>query len=143
MSDDDLLPSLDGEGIHRILRVLSPLKNSKNGQVIEGFPCYISGDLSDIAGRDGFEVHLRSLPEQRLAHIRVYDSYSKFSRVKEAYHRLIAWYCRSGGSLENTTLYGMSQDDPGVTPRRLCRLWKSTDDNRTSRGGKLTTRINV
>jgi AraC family transcriptional regulator len=115
----------------------SPLKNSKNGQVTEGFPCYIPGNLSDIAERDGFEVHLRSLPEQRLAYIRVYDSYSKFSRVKEAYHRLIAWYCRSGGSLGNTTLYGMSQDDPGITPRRLCRFdwcvtvppnWKAEGD---------------
>ncbi len=100
----------------------SPLKNSKNGQVLEGFPHYTLENLSDFAERDGFKVHIRSLPEQRLAYIRVYDSYSKFSRVKRAYERLVAWYVQRGGSLKNTTLYGMSQDDPYVTPLRLCRF---------------------
>lgn len=90
--------------------------------MLEGFPSYTLEKLSDFAERDGFEVHLRSLPAQRLAYIRVYDSYSKFSRVKEAYHHLIDWYCQRGGRLENTTLYGMSQDDPYVTPLRLCRF---------------------
>ena len=100
----------------------SPLKNSKNGQVLEGFPRYTVEKLSDFAEQDEFKVHLGSLPEQRLAYIRVYDSYSSFSKVKEAYHRLIAWYCQRGGSLEETTLYGMSQDDPDVTPLQLCRF---------------------
>jgi AraC family transcriptional regulator len=100
----------------------SPLKNSKNGQVLEGFPRYTRDKLSDFAGQEEFEVHIHSLPEQRLAYIRVYDSYSRFSKVSDAYHRLIEWYCRKGGSLENTTLYGMSQDDPDVTPLRLCRF---------------------
>jgi AraC family transcriptional regulator len=100
----------------------SPLKNSKNSQVMEGFPRYTLEKLSDFAEQDEFEVHLRSLPEQRLASIRVYDSYSKFSKVTEAYYRLITWYRQRGGNLENTTLYGMSQDDPEVTPLRLCRF---------------------
>jgi AraC family transcriptional regulator len=100
----------------------SPLKNSKNGQVLEGFPRYTLDKLSDFAGQEEFEVHLRSLPEQRLAYIRVYDSYSRFSKVSDAYHRLIEWYRQKGGSLENTTLFGMSQDDPDVTPLRLCRF---------------------
>lgn len=115
----------------------SPLKNSKNGQVLEGFPRYTLENLSDFAGQDQFEVHLRSLPEQRLAYIRVYDSYSQFSKVKEAYYRLTDWYCQHGGRLEDTTLYGMSQDDPEVTPLRLCRFdwcltvpahWHAEDD---------------
>ena len=42
--------------------------------------------------------------------------------MTEAYYRLIAWYRRRGGSLEKTTLYGMSQDNPEVTPLRLCRF---------------------
>jgi AraC family transcriptional regulator len=100
----------------------SPLKNSKNGQVLDGFSRYTLENLSDFAERDRFEVHIRSLPAQRLAYIRVFDSYSRFSQVKEAYQRLIAWYCQHGGSLENTTLYGMSQDTPDVTPLRLCRF---------------------
>ena len=100
----------------------SPLKYSKNGQVPEGFPRYTEKNLSDFAERDGLKVRLFSLPAQRLAYIRVYDSYTKFSRVKDAYDRIIAWYCRRGGRLEQTTLYGMSQDDPDATPRRLCRF---------------------
>jgi AraC family transcriptional regulator len=100
----------------------SPLKNSKNGQVLDGFPHYTLENLSDFAERDGIEVQIRSLPSQRLAYIRVYDSYSKFSRVLTAYDRLIEWYCQRGGNLAKTTLYGMSQDDPYVTPLRLCRF---------------------
>ncbi|HSL46995.1 MAG TPA: AraC family transcriptional regulator [Anaerolineales bacterium] len=100
----------------------SPLKNSKNGQVLERFPRYTLETLSDFAEQDEFEVRLRSLPEQRLAYIRVYDSYSQFSKVSEAYYRLIGWYRQRGGSLEKATLYGMSQDDPEVTPLRLCRF---------------------
>jgi AraC family transcriptional regulator len=89
--------------------------------VLEGFTRYTLEHLSDFAERDEFKVDIGSLPEQRLAYIRVYDSYSKFSRVSEAYYRLIAWYRQRGGSLDQTTLYGMSQDDPEVTPLRLCR----------------------
>jgi AraC family transcriptional regulator len=100
----------------------SPLKNSKNGQVLEGFPRYTLEELSDFAQHDEFEVSLRSLPEQRLAYIRVYDSYSKFSQIVEAYQRLIDWYRERGGSLEKTTLYGMSQDDPEITSLHLCRF---------------------
>lgn len=100
----------------------SPLKNSKNGQVIEGFPRYTLGDLGDLAELDEFKVRIRSLPAQRLAYIRVDDAYSSFSRVKDAYRRLIQWYLHRGEHLEETTLYGMSQDDPEVTPLRLCRF---------------------
>jgi AraC family transcriptional regulator len=99
-----------------------PLKNSKNGQVTDGFPRYTLQQLSDFAEQDAFRVQIRSLPEQRLAYIRVYDSYSNFSRVVESYYRLIEWYRQKGGRLEQTTLYGMSQDDPEVTPLRLCRF---------------------
>ena len=99
-----------------------PLKNSKNGQVSDRFPRYTLEHLSDFAAQDEFKVQLRSLPEQQLAYIRVYDSYSKFSQVVEAYYRLIEWYRQRGGRLEQTTLYGMSQDDPEVTPLRLCRF---------------------
>ena len=99
-----------------------PLKNSKNGQVSDRFTRYTLEHLSGFAGQDEFKVQIRSLPEQRLAYIRVYDSYSKFSKVVEAYYRLIEWYRRRAGSLEQTTLYGMSQDDPEVTPLQLCRF---------------------
>ena len=100
----------------------SPLKNSKNGKVLDGFPRYTLERLSDFARQDRFEVSLRSLPAQRLAYIRVYDSYSRFSNVVNAYHKLLDWFYRHGGQIEKTRLYGMSQDDPEVTPLRLCRF---------------------
>jgi AraC family transcriptional regulator len=100
----------------------TPLKNSKNGQLLESSSRYTIEHLSDLAEHEGFAVRLRSLPAQRLAYIRVYDSYSQFSRIIEAYHHLLEWYCRRGGRLEETTLYGMSQDNPDVTPLRLCRF---------------------
>ena len=96
----------------------SALENSKNRQFRDEFPRYTLEDLE----RYEFKVNLRSLPEQRLAYIRVYDSYSSFSRIKDAYYRLITWYRRRGGSLENISLYGMSQDNPDVTPLPLCRF---------------------
>ena len=99
----------------------SALKNSKNGQVPGEPPGYTAQDLSR-AEHETFEVRLRTLPAQRLAYIRVYDSYSQFQQVADAYYRLVDWYCRRGGRLEQTTLYGMSQDNPDVTPGRLCRF---------------------
>jgi len=100
----------------------APLQGSKNGQESAEFPRYTLENLSDLAEREGLEVRLRTLAAQRLAYIRVYDSYRKPDRVGEAYQRLIAWFCRKGGRLDHTTLYGMSQDDPDITPLRLCRF---------------------
>lgn len=100
----------------------SPLKNSKNGQDSDHFPLYTVDSLTSMADHEAFEVRLRTLPAQRLAYIRVYDSYSDFHQILGAYERLIAWYCQRGGRLSDTTLYGMSQDNPDVTPMRLCRF---------------------
>ena len=100
----------------------SPLKNSKNGQVLDGFRRYTLEHLSYFGQQDEFAVQIRSLPEQRLAYIRVYDSYSQFRKIVEAYSRLIEWYRQRAGSLDDTTLYGMSQDDPEITPLKLCRF---------------------
>jgi AraC family transcriptional regulator len=111
----------------------SPLENSKNGQFSGEFPRYTLDDLEGF----GFEVRVRSLPKQRLAYIRVYDSYGTFDRIKDAYFRLIEWYRRRGGSLDDISLYGMSQDNPDVTPLKLCRFdwcvkvpagWKGDED---------------
>ena len=96
----------------------SPLENSKNGQFRENFPRYTLEDLESF----GFEVKVRSLPKQRLAYIRVHDAYRSFERIKDAYFRLIEWYRLSGGSLDEISVYGMSQDNPDVTPLPLCRF---------------------
>jgi AraC-type DNA-binding domain-containing proteins len=96
----------------------SPLENSKNGQFRNEFPRYTLEDLESY----GFKVKIRSLPKQRLAYIRIHDSYSSFSRIKDAYYRLIEWYRRKGGNLDDISLYGMSQDNPDVTQLKLCRF---------------------
>src|SRR4030095_14282362 len=96
----------------------SPLKNSKNGQFRDEFLRYTLEDLESYA----FDVKIRSLPKQRLAYIRVHDSYSSFERIKDAYYRLIDWYRVKDGNLNSISLYGMSQDHPAVTPLKLCRF---------------------
>jgi AraC-like DNA-binding protein/DNA gyrase inhibitor GyrI len=100
----------------------SHLQYSKIDQHPEPFARYTIEQLSALAGQDAYRVEIRSLPKQRLAYLRVYDSYSDFERIKAAYGRLLAWYCRQGGQLRESTLYGMSQDDPSITPPHLCRF---------------------
>lgn len=97
----------------------SPLeKNSKNNQFRQEFPRYTIEELEAF----DFEVRINSLPRQRLAYIRIKDAYSSFERIKDAYYRLIEWYGQKGGSFEDIWLYGMSQDNPDVTPLPLCRF---------------------
>lgn len=98
----------------------SPLKNSKNGQVLDGFSRYTVEHLNEIADEGEFRVQLRDLPPQKMAYLRVYNSYQP-NRILAAYDRFIAWYCAGGGQLSATTLIGMSQDDPEITPLPLCR----------------------
>ncbi|HEX2623548.1 MAG TPA: helix-turn-helix domain-containing protein, partial [Phototrophicaceae bacterium] len=92
----------------------TPLKDSKNGQILDGFPRYTVETLSDFAEDNSLEVRLRELPAQQMAYIRVTNSYQP-NAVTSAYDRLIAWYGQQGGDWKRTTLYGMSQDDPEVT----------------------------
>lgn len=99
-----------------------PLKESKNGQAAGGSPAYTAGNEGDGDAEDAVEVRVRALPAQRLASIRVYDAYRQPSQVVEAYQRLIDWYRGHGGALDDTTLYGMSHDDPDITPLALCRF---------------------
>lgn len=100
----------------------NPLKNSKIDQQSAAFPRYTMEMLGEFAKQDAYQVRMRSLPAQRLAYIRVYDAYSNFGRIIAAYEQLWAWYYQQGGHLAQTTLYGMSQDDPEITPLHLCRF---------------------
>jgi AraC family transcriptional regulator len=109
------------------------LENSKNSQFRDEFTRYTLDDLASFE----FEVKIRSLPKQRLAYIRVHDSYSSFERIKDAYYRLMEWYQMRGGSLHDIALYGMSQDHPDITPLQLCSFdwcvavpadWKGGDE---------------
>ena len=100
----------------------TPLKNSKNDQSPATSPRYTMAMLNEFATQEAYRVTVRSLPAQRLAYIRIYDSYSNPSQIVAAYEQLLAWYDNQGGQLAQTTLYGMSQDDPEITPLHLCRF---------------------
>ncbi|MEZ4634241.1 MAG: AraC family transcriptional regulator [Caldilineaceae bacterium] len=67
-----------------------------------------------------YPVDVRHIPAQRLAYVRVYDSYSDMGRITEAYRRLLGWFEGQGGDLTQTTLYGMSHNDPEITPLPNC-----------------------
>jgi len=97
------------------------LQERKNGQVLEGFPHYTVESLSEIEQTKEFEVRLRPMPAQRLAYVRVYVAYQP-NAILAGYQRLITWYQEQGGKLAQAMLFGMSQDDPEITPRELYRF---------------------
>ncbi len=105
----------------------SPLKESKNGQVLDGVPRYTPEQLGPRAADRRFRVSIRSLPEQTLATVRVFDPYHRRGAIPAAYERLCNWACSQGVDPHKQTLYGLSQDDPEVTPLHLCRFdWAMT-----------------
>ncbi|NDJ51807.1 MAG: AraC family transcriptional regulator [Chloroflexi bacterium] len=97
----------------------TPLRESKNGQILDGLPVYTLGTLSDIDDEGAFSVTLRELPQQCYAYIRVFDSYAA-SGVVQAYEDLLTWARSQGVDPLAWTLIGMSQDDPTITPLAQC-----------------------
>ncbi len=100
----------------------SPLQERKINQVDHTFPVYTVDALQQFAQTHAVRVQFADLSAQRLAYIRVTDSYRDWAGVVTAYDQLMTWYTKRGGDLKTTTLYGMSQDDPDVTPIEQCRF---------------------
>lgn len=100
----------------------SPLQDSKIGQEPGDFPTYTLDNLADFAQTDIPKVEVRSLPAQRLATIRVYDSYRDYRRIVGAYEQLLRWFAGHGGDPTRATVYGMSLDDRHITPLAQCRF---------------------
>jgi AraC family transcriptional regulator len=69
--------------------------------------------------RAAFPVRLVDFPATRVAYIRVADAF-KTEKVLTAFRSVIDW-ARSQGIFPQGTLFGMSLDDPHVTPRHLYR----------------------
>jgi len=69
--------------------------------------------------RAAFPVRLVDLPERRIAYLRVVNAFEG-GRVLAAFGAMVAWAKREG-ILEEGALFGMSIDDPHVTPRALYR----------------------
>jgi AraC family transcriptional regulator len=66
-----------------------------------------------------FPVRLIDVPERQVAYIRVADAF-QMDRVIAAVRKLIEW-ATSRNIFAQGTLFGMSVDDPHVTPRHLYR----------------------
>ncbi|MDJ0752613.1 MAG: AraC family transcriptional regulator [Ardenticatenaceae bacterium] len=92
----------------------------QNEPAAETPPVYQVTELQSCSQE--FAVTFREMPAQRLAYIRVHDAYSDANRIEDAYCRLLDWFTARGGNLKDTTLFGMSQDDPDITPVELCRF---------------------
>ncbi|MDQ7027251.1 MAG: AraC family transcriptional regulator [Anaerolineae bacterium] len=101
---------------------LSPLQERKISQVAGEFPLYTVDKLCDIAQRGEFTVQIQAIPTQRLAYIRISDSYRQWQEIVAAHDRLMQWYQAQGGKLSQARLYSMSQDDPEITPTEKCRF---------------------
>jgi AraC family transcriptional regulator len=69
--------------------------------------------------RAAFPVKLVEFPERRVAYIRVTNSF-EMERVISAFKTMIEW-AKSQGIFSQGTLFGMSVDDPHVTPKHLYR----------------------
>jgi AraC family transcriptional regulator len=93
-------------------------KSSKNRQFFDLFPWYSTEEL--VAFGKSVTVGLEFVPELPLAYIRVSNSYAP-NRVTSAYTRLMEWARNLYIEPLDCTLWGMSQDDPNVTPLELCR----------------------
>jgi AraC family transcriptional regulator len=119
----------------------SPLKDRKNGQVLEGFPQYTLSMLQEVADAGEFSIRCYSLPPRRMVYLRVANSYQP-DRVIAAYDRLITWYRARGGEPTQATLIGMSQDDPDITPLELCRYdWCLDAPDDWGADGEVSVRI--
>jgi AraC family transcriptional regulator len=75
--------------------------------------------MSDKEKRAAFPVRLIELPEQQVAYIRVTDAFD-LDKLLAVFRRMIEW-AKSQGIFSPGTLFGMTMDDPDVTPRHLYR----------------------
>ena len=66
-----------------------------------------------------FPVRLIDVPEREVAYIRVTNAF-QMDRVQAALKTMIEW-AKSEGIFSEGTLFGMSVDDPHVTPKQLYR----------------------
>lgn len=75
--------------------------------------------MSAAAKRAAFPVRVIELPLRHVAYIRVANAFAD-GRVLNAFKTLIAW-AQTQGLFPRSTLFGMSVDDPHVTPKPLYR----------------------
>ena len=104
----------------------SPSQFRKSGQLKESKICKDSFSVSDYVlpmsleqKRAAFPVRLVDFPARRVAYIRVVNAFET-ERVLAAFQTMIDW-AKARGIFTQGTLFGMSLDDPHVTPKHLYR----------------------
>jgi AraC family transcriptional regulator len=75
--------------------------------------------MSSAEKRAAFPVRLRDFPEWEVAYIRVMNAFEQ-NRVLTAFKTIVEW-AKSQKVFSEGTLFGMSVDDPHVTPKHLYR----------------------
>lgn len=99
-------------------RMSGEIKKSKIRKAINTGQEYVL-PMSAEEKKTAFPVRLIDLPERRVAYIRVTDAF-KMDRVLAAFKTMIAW-AKSQNIFSRGTLFGMTVDDPDVTPKHLYR----------------------
>ncbi len=97
---------------------VSGLKNSKIRKAGVAISEYTIEQLSEIERTGEFMVELRAMPATPVACLRVTDPYSG-TRVVDAITRLLDWQRHHLPNWQST-LIGMSQDDPDIVPLAQC-----------------------
>jgi AraC family transcriptional regulator len=69
--------------------------------------------------KDKFPVEIRQLPERRIAYIRVFDAFRE-GLVVNVFADLVKW-AKKMNLFHTETIFGMSMDDPDVTPKEKYR----------------------
>jgi AraC family transcriptional regulator len=75
--------------------------------------------MSEAEKRKAFPVRLVDLPERAVAYLRIANAFAP-GRVLAGFTRMLTW-AREQHLLDDSTLFGMSLDDPHVTPKHLYR----------------------
>ena len=104
----------------------SPSQFRKSGEIKKSKICkeLLSGQeyllpMNAEEKRAAFPVRLIDLPERQVAYIRVTNAF-EMDRVIAAFGTMVEW-AKSQGIFSQGILFGMSVDDPHVTPRHLYR----------------------
>ena len=71
--------------------------------------------MSDAELESNFPVKIKEFPERRVAFIRVIGAYEE-GRVANAFDRMVKW-AKEMDLFDTETIFGMSLDDPHVTPK--------------------------
>ena len=105
---------------------ISPSSYRKGGEIEnskirkELFPVHeYHCSMNEEEEKNQFPVEIRSFPKRRIAYIRVIDSF-KEGVVLKAYEEIIKW-AQKVNLFDSEQIFGMSMDDPMVTPQKQYR----------------------